>query len=134
MRKKFVAEAELRRLTVRAARSGRQIHADDGELGEVRLEVATFDVELTASEALDEARRHLRIQGDAAVAFALGWMKSGVRATRRSQRARNVVVRCLDLLQAHDVPRLGPAQPAPETAPLRRAQPVSGGPNDPTGR
>src|SRR6185295_20266814 len=119
-REKLLEEAELRRLAVRPARSGRQVHADHGDLGEMRFEVSPFRVELAAAEPLDDARRDFRVDGDAAVALARGRKKRRVRAAWRAQRARDVVVRRLDLLQAHDVPRFGTAEPAREAAPLGR--------------
>ena len=102
-------KAELGELALRRARPRRQIDADHGELAEVGLQIAALGVELVAAEAGAHRHRAAGVQGDAAVALSLRGMKRGVRFARRAQRLRHVARRCgLDLLQAHDVPRLDP--------------------------
>src|SRR4029079_14436819 len=82
VREKRVEEPELGRLAVRAARPRRQVDADDGNLREIRLQVAPLDVEFRVAEAARDARACLGIQRDPAVAPALGRMEGRVRLAR----------------------------------------------------
>src|SRR4029079_4166458 len=82
VREKRLEKPELGRLAVRAARPRRQVDADDGNLREIRLQVATLDVEFPADYAGCDARGRLGIQRHAAVAPALGRMEGRVRLAR----------------------------------------------------
>src|SRR5512132_207999 len=124
VRQERFEKTELRRLSMRAAGARRQVDADDRQPLEVRLQIATFAVEFRMAEAGGELRRRLCIQRDAAVALALRSVERRMRLPRRGQRPRNVGMAAFDLLQAHDIPRLGTRQPAREALALRRAQAV----------
>src|SRR5207253_9873387 len=69
MRQEDVEEAEFGGLSLRAARTRRQIHAHDRELAERCLEIAALRIELGMAEALREPRRRAAVHGDAAVAL-----------------------------------------------------------------
>ena len=124
MRQEHVEEAVLRRLPMRAARSRRQVHADDRQRPDIGLEEASLAIEFLGAESGRRRMRQLRVHGDAAVALAQGGVERRVRSARRPQRARHVRLVTLDFLHADDVPRLGAREPAGEALALRGAQAV----------
>jgi hypothetical protein len=124
VRHERVEKPKLGRLAMRPARSRRQIDADDGKIREVRLQIASFDVEFRVAETGGDARRRLGIQRHSAISLARGRVERRVRVPRGAKRARHVTVRALDFLQAHDVPRLGARKPPREPLAFGRAQAV----------
>ena len=87
----------------------------------MRLEIAPFRVELFDAEAAhDFARRHARVDGDAAVPGPMRRKDVPLKAADRERAIRQLLFLSLDLLHAEHVGLL-PREPAEESLARRGA-------------
>ena len=104
MRIEDIEEAVLRDLAFGRGRSGREVHRNHRDVGEVGFDVPPLGIELGIAETeLDPPRPALCIQSRAAVPPFLSAVKKTVQAGLGTQGIRDVDLVRLDLLQADDV-------------------------------